>query len=227
MAHLDLEEQEQIDRLKHFWQRYGQIISSAVLVILLALAGWNAYQYWQRHQATQAAALFDEVERFAREGDTSKLQRALTDIQSKFASTLYAQQAALLSAQIFVSQNQPDPAVAALKWVTEQSSDESYRSVARLRWAGLLLDIKSYDEALRVLSAPFPKSFEALAADRKGDVFSAQGQTAHAVEAYQAAYSGLSAALGEDASGGTTSEYKRLVDVKLAALGAASPGAAK
>ena len=32
--HLDLEEQEQLDQLKHFWNRWGNLITSAVLAVL-------------------------------------------------------------------------------------------------------------------------------------------------------------------------------------------------
>ena len=63
--HLDLEEQEQLDQLKHFWKQYGNLITWALIVVLGAFAGWNLYQRWQQSQASQAAALFDEVERAA------------------------------------------------------------------------------------------------------------------------------------------------------------------
>ena len=33
-AHLDLEEQEQLDELKHFWKTYGNLITWALIVVL-------------------------------------------------------------------------------------------------------------------------------------------------------------------------------------------------
>ena len=47
-THLDLEEQEQLEDLKAFWKQYGNLITWIAIVVLAALAGWNAYQYWQR-----------------------------------------------------------------------------------------------------------------------------------------------------------------------------------
>ena len=38
MAHLDLEEQEQLDQIKHVWKQYGNLISNVLLVVLLAVA---------------------------------------------------------------------------------------------------------------------------------------------------------------------------------------------
>jgi predicted negative regulator of RcsB-dependent stress response len=46
--HLDLEEQEQLDELKAFWNRFGNLITWSLIVVLAAFAGWNGYQYWQR-----------------------------------------------------------------------------------------------------------------------------------------------------------------------------------
>jgi len=46
--HLDLEEQEQLDELKHFWKQYGNLITWALIAVLSAFAAWNGYQYWQR-----------------------------------------------------------------------------------------------------------------------------------------------------------------------------------
>jgi predicted negative regulator of RcsB-dependent stress response len=207
--HLDLEEQEQLEELKHFWKQYGQLINAVLIAILLVVAGWNAYGYWSRQQAAQASALFDEIERVARAGDTERLDRVLGDMKDKFASTAYAQQASLMAAKVYANAGKNDAAKSALLWVADKSSDEGYAAIARLRLAGVLIDTQDYDEALKQLSAPFPGDFVALAADRRGDVYSAQGNKALAGQEYLKAFKGLEA--------GT--EYRRMVDVKLAALG--------
>jgi len=209
MAHLDLEEQEQLDQLKHFWRQYGNPITWALIAVLAAVAGWNLYQYWQRSQATQAAAMYDEVERIAVTGDVAKLERALGDMKDKFASTTYAQQAGLLAAKVYVDAGKLDAAKGALLGVAEKSSDEGYQAVARLRLASVLIETKAYDEALKQLAGNFPADFASLAADRRGDVYLAQGKKTEAVTEYLKAYKGL----------GEGSEYRRLIDVKLAALG--------
>lgn len=212
MAHLDLEEQEQLDQLKHFWRQYGNAITWALIAVLGAFAGWNLYQYWQRSQAHQAAAMYDEVERFALAGDVGRLDRALADMKDKFASTSYAQQAGLLAAKVYVEAGKAEAARAALQGVADKSSDPGYQAIARLRLAGVLLDAGAYDGALQQLAGNFPPDFAALAADRRGDVYLAQGKKAEAAAEYLKAYRGL-----EEAS-----EYRRLVDVKLAALGAST-----
>ncbi len=207
--HLDLEEQEQLDQLKHFWNRYGNAITWLLILVLAGFAGWNGWQYWQRSQSAQASALYDEVDRAAKAGDTERLERAFGDIKDKYASTLYAQQAALVTAKALQDKGNADAAKAALAWVAEKASDPGYQSLARLRLAGIALDAKAYDDALKQLGGNFPGEFAALAADRRGDVLMAQDKKSEALAEYRKAYAGLDARV----------EYRRMVEVKLNALG--------
>ena len=76
-SHLDLEEQEQLDELKHFWKRWGNLITWLLIGVLGGYAAWMGWQTWQAKQSAQSAALFDTVERAAvsrSEEHTSELQ---------------------------------------------------------------------------------------------------------------------------------------------------------
>ena len=122
--HLDLEEQEQLAEIKHFWNEYGNLITWAVIVVFGSIAAWNGWQYWQRTQAAQASALYEEVERAAQAGDASRVERAFSDMKDKFGGTTYAQQAGLLAARIFAEKGNTDAAKGALGWVADKASDE-------------------------------------------------------------------------------------------------------
>lgn len=206
---LDLEEQEQLAEIKHFWNEYGNLITWAMIVIFGSIAAWNGWQYWQRTQAAQASAMYDEVERAAQAGDTSRVERAFSDMKDKFGGTTYAQQAGLLTAAVMQDKGNLEATRAALGWVADKASDEGYQAVARLRLASVLAEAKAYDEALKQLAADFPREFAPLAADRRGDIYSLQDKKAEAKAEYEKAYKGL-----EDRV-----DYRRLVEVKLSALG--------
>jgi len=137
--HLDLEEQEQLAEIKHFWNEYGNLITWALIAVFGAIAAWNGWQYWENTQSTQASAMYDEVERAAQSGDTARVERALSDMKDKFGGTTYAQQAALLAAKTLEEKGKLDEAKAALAWVADKSSDEGYQAVARLRLAAILV----------------------------------------------------------------------------------------
>lgn len=206
---LDLEEQEQLDQLKHFWNTWGTLISSVLVVVFGALAAWNGYQFWQNRQATQASALFDAVEVAVQTGDHTRVEQAFGDIRGKYAGTVQAAQAGLLVAKLEMEKNQPDAAKAALEWTAKNASDEGYRAIARLRLASVLLEQKAYDAALQTLSEKFPLEMHAVVADRKGDVLLLQGKNTEAAAEYSTAYAAFSDSV----------EYRRLVEVKLNALG--------
>jgi predicted negative regulator of RcsB-dependent stress response len=207
--HLDLEEQEQLDALKHFWNTYGNFITWVLIAVFGAVAAYNGWQYWQRTQAVQASAIFDEVERAAQAGDAARVERAFSDIKDKFGGTVFAPQAGLMAAKVAMDKGNADAAKAALTWVADKASDPGYQAVARLRLAGVLVEAKAYDEAMKHLNAGVPREFEALAADRRGDIHNLQGRKDQAKAEYTKAYQGLD----------ERAEYRRLVEVKLNAMG--------
>jgi predicted negative regulator of RcsB-dependent stress response len=213
---LDLQEQEQLDALKAFWKTYGNLITWVIILALGAYAGWNGWQYWQRDQGVKAGAMFDELERAALAGDADKAGRIFADLKERFPRTAIAQQGALLAARSQFDKGQVDAARATLTWVADNAVEDEMRTVARLRLAALQADAKQFDEALKSLEAAKAPAFEGLVADRRGDILMLQGKKDEARAAYQAAYKGL----------GEKTEYRRLVEAKLFALGAPPTAAA-
>src|SRR5262245_34217932 len=215
-THLDLQEQEQVDALKAFWQQYGNLITWALVAALLVYAGITGWQWWQREQAGHAGAMFDEFERAANAGDLDKTARVAADLKERFPRTAFTQQAMMLAAKLQFDKGKADEARASLTWVVEHAVDDEYKALARLRLAALMLDAKQYDDALKQLDAVPAGAFAALAADRRGDVLLAQGKKDEARAAYQRAFQSMDDKV----------EYRRLVDAKLTALGASPTVAA-
>ncbi|GAB2743554.1 tetratricopeptide repeat protein [Melaminivora jejuensis] len=206
----DLQEQEQLEELKHFWKTWGNLITWVLIVVMGAFAAWNGWRLWQSRQAQQATALAEAVDIAVLAGDTARVQQAFADLKSGYGGTVQAAQAALLAAKALVDADKADDARAMLAWVADKGEDEGLRAIARLRLAGLLVEQKSYDEALAQVSAAMPAEFAALAADRKGDVLQLQDKKAQAIEEYRRAWDKLD----------ERADYRRLVEAKLNALGA-------
>jgi predicted negative regulator of RcsB-dependent stress response len=216
---LDLQEQEQLDQLKAFWQQYGNLITWTLTFVLAGFAAWNGWNWWQRNEAGKAGALYEELERGSQAGDAERTARAFGDLKDRFPRTLQAQQGALLAAKVQADKGQADAALATLAWVADQAADDEYRVIARLRASGVLMDQKKYDEALKQLDAAQQgkvREFDALIADRRGDVLAAQGKKVDAVTAYQNAHKAMDAKV----------DYRQLLDAKLTALGAAPTASA-
>jgi predicted negative regulator of RcsB-dependent stress response len=208
---LDLQEQEQLDELKAFWKQWGNLITWVLTVVLLAFAAWNGWNWYQREQAVKASGLFEALDRAVQAGDAPKAGQAFDDLKDRYPRTEFAGQGGLLSAKLQFEKGQLDRARANLSWVADNATDEDYRSIARLRLAGLMFDAKQFDEALKQLEASKSASFAALVSDRRGDILLAQGKRDEAKAAYNAAYKAMDERMN----------YRQLVDAKLTALGAA------
>jgi predicted negative regulator of RcsB-dependent stress response len=213
---LDLDEQEQLDALKHYWKQYGNLITWTLILALGGYAAFNGWNWYQRDLSAKAGVLYDELDKAAQAGDAEKAGRVFDDIRQRYASTVFAAQAGLLAAKVQIDKKQPEAALASLEWVAGNASETEYRTVARLRQAGLLLEQKKPDEALKLLPTEPPKAFAALVADRRGDILLSQGKTDEARVAYRSAYDSMDDKL----------DYRRLVEAKLTSLGAAPAEAA-
>jgi len=216
-THLDLEEQEQLDQLKAFWKQYGNLITWLLILVLGGYAAWNGWNLYQRDQGAKAGSLYDELDRAAQTGDSDRATRIFADMKERYPRTTFTQQAGLVAARVAAEKGQYDAASASLAWVADKAGDDEYRAIARLRLAGLLLDTKKYEEALKQVDAVSGgPEFIALANDRRGDILLTQGKSAEAQAAYLKAWTAMDPKL----------DYRRIVEAKLNMLGVQPAAAA-
>ncbi len=213
---LDLQEQEQLDELKAFWNKQGNLITWTLVVALGGFAAWNGWNYWQREQGMKAGAMYEDLDRAVAAGDAEKTGRVFADMKERFPSTAFTEQGGLAAAKLQADKGQVDAAKASLTWVAEHGLEEEMRTIARLRLAGLQADSKQLDEALKTLDGAKAEGFEALVSDRRGDILMLQGKKDAALAAYQLAYKTMDEKV----------DYRRLIEAKLVAMGAA-PAEAK
>jgi predicted negative regulator of RcsB-dependent stress response len=209
MAAFDLEEQEQLETLKAWWKRWGNYVVYGTAAVLIGVAG---FQYWQNHTAKQAAeatAHFDRMNQALEAGDMKAAREQGALLIDKFGTTPYATRAAMVLASINAQNKDTKSAKAQLEWVIEHTKEAALRDVSCLRLAGLLLDEKQYDAALKQLDAAHTDAFAPRFDDLKGDVYLAQGKSGEARAAYSAAYAKLK----------ETNPLRGVVEMKLDSLG--------
>jgi predicted negative regulator of RcsB-dependent stress response len=211
----DLEEQEQLAAIKAWWNQYGNLVTWLITIGLAAYAAWSGWNWYERNQTAKAAQLYDELQRSVAAKDAAKVQRAAGDMEEQFARTAYAQMSAMFAAKTAFDAGDLKTAKAQLQWVIDHGVDEEYKALAKIRLAGILLDEKSYDEGLKLLSGDFPAQFAGAVADRKGDILVAQNKIADARAAYQAA---LDKTDKKDPA-------RQLIEIKLDAIGGAKAAA--
>ena len=213
MAVYDLEEQEKIDDLKAFWNRWGNAILAAVIAVCLAYVAVAGWRWWTNRQAEEAAVLYSAVTSAVRANDVPKARDAAAQLADRFAGTGYAPRAALLYAKLAYDSGDKAAAKSQLSWVIDRAGEDELKQVARFRLAEALLDEKQYDQALATLDAKHAESFAGLYADLRGDALAAAGRVDDAKTAYQTALAKLD----------PKSAYRNYVQVKLDSLPGGTP----
>ena len=208
MAAYDLEEQEQLAELKAWWKQHGNLVIATVAAALLVYAAWNGWRWYQRSQALEAAALYENLQAAARMGDGKAVRDAAGGILEKYAGTAYAPLAALVSAKVSYQAGDLKTARAQLQWTVDNAGQEEVRAIARLRLATVLMDDNAYDEAMKMVEAEPAEGFDTLYASMRGDILLAQNKRAEARTAYKAA-----AEKAKDAG------FRETLRLKLDALG--------
>lgn len=209
MATYDLDEQERLDELKAWWKRWGTLVLIGTAVVIAAAAGWRYWQHRTLTQSMEAAAVYEKLVQSATTNDVKGAREAGAMLIDRYAATAYAPRAALLLAKLNVGAKDLKSAQAQLEWAAAHSKEAAVKDLARLRLAGVQLDQKQYEGALKTLSAAHSDAFGPRFDDMKGDVLLAQDKRAEARAAYQAAFGKLA----ED------NPYRNIVELKLDALG--------
>lgn len=217
MAVYDLQEQETLDDLKAWWARWGTLVTWIAVAVAATIVSVQGWRWWVASQADGASALYFAVSSAGRAEDAAKAKEAMATLADKYAGTSYAPRAALLHAKQLWDAGDKAGAKTQLSWVVDRAADEDLKQVARYRLAGILLDEKNVDEALKVLDAKHSDAYAGLYADLRGDALSAAGRVDEARAAYQSAIAKIDA----------KTPYRNFVQLKLDALGGApAPGGA-
>ncbi len=213
---LDLEEQEQLDQLKAFWQKYRNLITGVATVVLFAYAAYSGYQWWRNSQAASASQLYETMIVAINKGDKDQTLLAADDLQKQFPRTPYAAMSSLVAAKIASDAGDAAKAIDYLRWAAQNAADDGYLALAKLRLAAQLIEQgaeKDFAEADAILKEKPISGFEALWLERRGDWYLAQKKITDARASYEAAWKQLNQAKE------FPEEARRLLKVKLDAVG--------
>ena len=180
---------------------------------MLAVAGYYGWQWYARKQALEAGGIYEQLEKAVKDKNLPVVKDAAGKLLNSYGKTVYGQMAALQASKALLEGNDLKSAKAQLQWVVDQGRDQSYRVIARVRLAGVLMDEGSLDAALQLLGPSSIAALEPLVLDRKADIYVAQGKLAEAKVAYLAAYQLL----------GERDGLRRWIQQKIEAIGGAVP----
>jgi predicted negative regulator of RcsB-dependent stress response len=117
--------------------------------------------------------------------ETERVNTLSTTLTGKYGRTAYGPMAALQAARWYAESGDTAAARARLQWVIERADHPEIVAIARVRLAGVLLDEKQFDEALKVLDGASSTIHATAIADRRGDILFAQNKIDEARTAYR------------------------------------------
>jgi len=190
-------DQEQLDSMKSFLQKYGSAMVTGVLIALIAFFGW---QYWQKKTLAENQNATAKVQQLmddekAANGD-AKITAALVASADKMVKenpdSVQAIQAQIVMAKLAYDKNDYALAERELKKVENSNlKDAGLLQVVKLKLADAQLAQKKYDEALKTLSTVDEAAFKATSEELKGDIYVAKNDIENAKKAYQAAWNSV------------------------------------
>ena len=191
-------EEEQVDKLKKWWDSNGkQIIAGAVLG-LAGIFGWNYYVDYQDSQALNARSLY-----LSYASDSANVG-AYDKLINDHPSSSYADQATLLMAKYLFEAEIYSLALDALKPLMSRENSV-IASTAALRSASLYLELGQHQEALAVLNMDNANEFSGLFYNLAGDVYLDLGNNEEARNSYALAIENIT----------DNSSLSQLIQIKL------------
>ncbi|OGT39499.1 MAG: hypothetical protein A3F12_03040 [Gammaproteobacteria bacterium RIFCSPHIGHO2_12_FULL_38_14] len=186
-----LTEQEQIELLKNWIKQYSAVIIAGVLLAILGITGWRYFQSRETKMLTHASAVYDEMLTKRAQNNIQETLVQANKLFTHYSNTSYSQLAAFMLARDAALNNQTQEAQKYLSWIMKHSNIPSFRQIARIRLARILITAQKPDEALRLLKKQDDKSFNSLINEIKGDAYFAQGNIAMAKLSYKNALDNL------------------------------------
>ncbi|EHL30167.1 YfgM family protein [Legionella drancourtii] len=180
-------EEEQLESIKKWWKRYGNVVMFAVSLVLLAVAGYR-YLTWHQDKLTQQASIAYEQMMLAMSNHNVKAVKSYAnELIKDHDKTVYADVAHMTLAKIYISKNKLDKAQAELRIVADNSKMLSLKQIAKIRIARILTAEKSYANALTELSRIEDTTYLPVINELKGDIYGATGQYQEAMSSYKKA----------------------------------------
>ncbi|MGE6794397.1 MULTISPECIES: YfgM family protein [Psychrobacter] len=189
-------------------KQYGSYIVTAILLALAAYFGWT---YWQDNHArvdTVAADHYADIQRLNEEvslasqnpdleaeakaalsDSRTQLNKDIDDLVSTHGDSVYAWQALMIKARQQVDGDDFTGASETLKKALAiDLGDAGLTAITRLRYAKTLLAAGDADAALAEANNDMPSSFEASQQELLGDVYLAQDNKDSAIKSYNNAW---------------------------------------
>jgi len=178
----EVDEEVRREQFKKLWDRWGNYLLTAAVLVVLAIAAWRAWSWWEMKKAQEAGTAFESALASAQAGKHEEAEAAFAKIAADSPSG-YRTLARLREAAELAQRDRAAAVKAYDALAADSRMGRTLQDLAALRAALLLVDsapaseIQARLEPLTAADRPFRHSGReliALAAWRSGDVKTAR-----------------------------------------------------
>ena len=145
----EVNEELRQDQMQAIWKRYGWVLISAAVAVVIATAGYRAWDWYVSSQANASGDRFLQALTLSAEGKTAESAAELEALQ-KDGYGSYPLLARMRAATLLAQDGKVDEAVKAFDEVAADGSvTDAIRAMASLRAAMLLVDHGTYEDVAR------------------------------------------------------------------------------
>ena len=145
----EVDDEIRSDQLKSIWDRYGILLISAAIAIVLGTAAFRGYEYWQDSRASKSGDAFLAALKLAGSGDNDAALKSLSELETTGYGS-YPVLARMRAATVEADKGEAAKAVSIFDAVAADTGvDAAVRDIARLRAALILVDSGSYDDVAK------------------------------------------------------------------------------
>jgi hypothetical protein len=141
----EVDEEVRREQLKKLWERYGALLIAGCVLLVVAVGGWRAYQWWEGKKAAEAGAAFQAAVALSDQGKHKEAEAAFAKLAAD--STASYRTLAKLREAAELAHRDPKAAVAVYDQLAADSSiGPVLQDLATLRAGMILVDSAPYDE---------------------------------------------------------------------------------
>jgi hypothetical protein len=178
----EVDEEVRREKLNQLWERHSNLIVAVALLIVLGVAGWRGYEWWELRKSAESGSQFEAAVALAEAGKQAEAQEAFAKI-AKDGSSGYRVLARFREGAELAK---TDPAAAARIYgslAADSGLDRTLRDLATVREGLILVDtaplaeLTGKLEPLTTADRPFrhtARELLALSAWRNGDAAAAK-----------------------------------------------------
>jgi len=195
---VDDTEEEQVEKIKKWWNSNGKQIIAGAVIGLAGVWGWNTYLDYQDKQSLNARGLY-----LSYASDSNNLG-AYDKLTTDFSSSTYSDQAILLMAKYLFDAGSYAQALGVIKPLINNPSSV-IANTATLRVASIYLQQGQHDQALSILEGQSEDGFSGLVFSLMGDIYLDLGNHLEAQKYYSLAIDNVA----------ENSNLSQLIQIKL------------